>query len=205
MRKIILLCFTMYFMAGRIFSQKTPSKGYIGAGIGAHLSSSGHGAYYSAFISYSKGKSNITLGPCLQKRTLMLRGARLSFSYILAAQDDEGVIVENKEYKSSDVLQLGMFGYAQYVDNLPLSYHRARIESETDTVGVINWNESPISTVEGGAGVELFVRVSRLIRLRGFFGVGAYYHTTYQPGMYQERSSVLLTTGVSINIVSFRK
>jgi hypothetical protein len=184
--------------------EKQPVPLYIGAGAGMHISGSGYGQFYSLYLSLSKSKHNITIGPCLQKRSNLVRAGRLTYSYILAAQDDEGTFVEGKDYKSSDILQLGIFSYAQYADQLPLSFRLVKLEDQADTTS-FDWNTVKMSTIEGGTGVELFVRLGKKLRWRTFFGVSAYYHTSYNDRMYQERNGLLLAAGTSLNFTSFVK
>jgi hypothetical protein len=140
----------------------------------------------------------------LQKRSGAIRAGRLTYSYILAAQDDEGTFVETKDYKSSDILQLGIFSYAQFTDQLPLSFRRVKIEDQADTTS-FDWNTVKMSTLEGGTGVELFIRLGKRLRWRSFFGVSVYYHTSYPDRIYQERSALLLVAGTSLNFTSFVK
>lgn len=200
-----ILLFTLSVLT--VLSQekkKAPRPLYIGAGAGVHVSGSGYGQFYTLYASLSKGKHNITLGPCMQKRSGLVKAGRLTYSYILAAQDDEGTFVETKDYKSSDLLQFGLFSYVQYSNGLPLSFHRVKIEDQADTTG-FNWNDVRVSTVEGGLGAELFIRLGRRLRWRSFFGFSAYYHTNYPANMYQERASLLLMAGTSLNLTSFKR
>jgi hypothetical protein len=195
----------VFFSLTCLNAQDKPKKPvYIGAGAGVHVSGSGYGQFYSLYASFSKGKHNITLGPCLQKRSGSVKAGRLTYSFILAAQDDEGTFVETKDYKSSDILQLGIFSYAQFADQLPLSFRRVKIEDQADTSS-FDWNSVKMSTIEGGTGVELFIRLGKRLRWRSFFGVSVYYHTSYPDKIYQERSALLLVAGTSLNFTSFVK
>jgi hypothetical protein len=188
----------------RIHSQVlNPEKYHVGLGLSNYITTNGHGAFYSSFVSVSKGRGMVTLGACLQKRTTEINGGRLSFSYLLASRNDDDELPYGvEETQEESVLQLRFLSYLQYLDRANLSYNRARVETITNVERAIDWNKVKMSTAEAGLGVELDIKL-KYFTVRNFITLSGYYHINYIEGMYHEKCSPALTLGTGIVIPKF--
>jgi hypothetical protein len=182
-------------------AQRNIDKFHAGTGINTYISSNGHGAYYSPFISFSKGKNLVMLGGCIQKRYTKLDGVRVSFAHLLAGHDDD-VDKLSLDDQGTTPVQLRFLSYVQYLDQAALSYNRSRIETITNREMQRDWNAVKLSTIEGGLGAEIDVKF-KYFTIQTFLTLSAYYHINYIEGMYHERCSPALTLGTGILIPKF--
>jgi hypothetical protein len=188
----------------RMYSQiLNPGKYQVGLGLSNYITTNGHGAFYTGFVSVSKGKGMLTLGACLQKRTTEINGGRLSFAYLLASRNEEDELPYGyEEVQEESIMQLRFLSYVQYLDKASLSYNRARVETITNVERNIDWNKVKMSTAEVGMGVEIDFKLKHFM-IRNFITLSGYYHMNYIQGMYHERCSPALTLGTGIVIPKF--
>ncbi|MBS1634486.1 MAG: hypothetical protein JST26_01100 [Bacteroidetes bacterium] len=187
-------------------------KPVFGAGLNAQISGDGHGTFYTAYGQIRTGNNIFSLGACLQKRSSQLCGGRFTFTRVLTGKElndcDSSDLDEN--YNVSDNfrrVQLTIFGYVQYVNNIPLSYRSAQTEdiatSGTDRV-MPNYSKAKLSTVEGGAGIGLNFKLSKNLIWGNYIGAGTYYYTKYTQGMYKDRIMPMVILGTSFSFSSLR-
>ena len=94
----------MFVNMNALLSQKSERLGYRpGVGVGAHVSGNAHGEIYDLYGSLYNGKTLFSLGPCIQKRSKAICGARVAFSYMITDCDDFSPLTRFTDY---DKLQL---------------------------------------------------------------------------------------------------
>lgn len=177
----------------------------IGAGIEYYYSVNGHGAFISPHISYAKGKHQLKLGPSIHKRTFQVKGAKLSYSYLLAGMDGEEKFNSNFRDNKNGTWRVSLFGYVQYVDNTALSFSREEEETILNADSSVNWTKVALSTLEGGVGAEIDVKLFNTIQLRSFVGIAVYTHLNHPPTMYQDQTAATFVAGIGINVPTFRR
>lgn len=172
-----------------------------GFGLETYVSGNAHGAFYSARLNVSKGKSVFSLGPCLQKRTLELTGAKLGYSYLISGINDRYDEDELKEmkYESRDILELRVLCYVQYLHKARLSYAASRVETITSNESTTNFNQVRLCTVEAALCAEIDINI-KWLKIRTYMGATTFYHTTYIKGMYREKCSPALIFGTGFII-----
>lgn len=177
----------------------------IGAGIETYYSVNGHGAFYSPHISFNKNKHHIKLGPCIHKRTLQVKGAKLTYSYMLAGMEGEEQL--NADFKESNngSWRVSIFGYAQFVDFTALSFRRTEEETLLNEGLNVDWNKVYISTAEGGFGAEIDVKLFKYLQFRTYVGIAVYSHLNQPEVMYQDKTAAAFIAGIGLNIPSFKK
>lgn len=172
-------------------------------GLGAETFVAGNakGAFYSANLNLSRGKSLLSLGPCIQKRTLQINAVKLSYSYLLSGINDRYDADELNEMKDdpSDILELRLLCYVQYTHQGSLSYKASRVETITNPESRINFNEVKFSTLEGAVSAELDINLKGL-KIRTYMGFTTFYHFKYIDNMYRAKCSPALTFGVGVVI-----
>jgi len=173
----------------------------IGCGVEQYVSGNWHGTFYSAYLSVSKGKNVITMGPVIQKRSLMMQGGKIGYQRVITGGDRFAVDCDGERVDPN--LQLNAFGYVQYIKDLPLAYSSIIIEERTNRKSDYNWNKLRLSTAEICMGVELHIKINQNISWKNYFGASVYYHLNYKQGMYQERIAPVLLIGTGINIKHF--
>jgi hypothetical protein len=173
----------------------------LGLGLEAYASGNAHGAYYSPNVNLSKGKSMISLGPCLQKRSLEINGLKIGYSYLLSGINDRYDQDEINEMKNdpSDILELRVLCYVQYLHNAKLSYNASRVETITNQESKMNFNQVRLSTIESAICIELDIN-SKWLKIRTYLGASTFYHTDYINGMYRPKCSPALMFGTGIVI-----
>lgn len=196
---LVILCFG-------VLAQEAPKKMYMGFGFDVSLSNNGHGGFYGGHLTFSKGRGNFKLGPCLHQRSIQLTGGRLSFSYVLAGMDGEEQLGMGFPESNNGSCRISLFTYLQYVNNTTLSYQRAKEETTlyADTIPR-DWNKVKLSTVEGAIGAEIDVKFLNYIQWRSFVGIGLYSYLNPVVGMYQEPTGLMFMVGTGIDIPSFKK
>jgi hypothetical protein len=172
-----------------------------GFGLETYASGNAHGAFYSARVNVSKGKSVFSLGPCLQKRSLEMNGLKAGYSYLLSGSNDRYDEDELKTMKEEprDILELRMLCYVQYLNNAPLSYNASRVETITSVNGNINYNEVRLNTIEAALCAELDINI-KWLKIRAYMGATTFYHTNYLNGMYRPKCSPALIFGTGFII-----
>jgi hypothetical protein len=172
-------------------------------GIGAetYIAGNAHGTFYSANLNLSRGKSLVSLGPCLQKRSLQLNGVKLSYSYLLSGINDRYDADELNEMKDDprDILELRLLCYVQYTHQAPLSYNASRVETITNPESKVNFNAVKFSTLEGALSAELDINL-KAVKIRTYMGFTTFYHFNYIDNMYRAKCSPALTFGAGIVI-----
>ncbi len=152
-------------------AEQKQNKVKFGFGLETYVSGNAHGAFYSARVNMSKGKSVFSLGPCLQKRTLELTGAKFGYSYLISEisdHSDEEVLKEKKD-KRQDILELRILCYVQYLHNASLSYAASRVETITSNNNGINFNRVRLSTIEAALCAEIDINI-KWLKIRTYMG-----------------------------------
>jgi len=198
---VILIGFSL-----RISAQEINKKTRIGLGVDVSLSNNGHGGFYGAHLTVTKGRNNFKAGPLMHQRSMQLKGGRLSYSYILAGMDGEEQMGITFPESNNGSCRISIYSYLQYVNNTPLSYTRAKEETQLyiDTIPV-DWNAVRLSTIEGALGAEIDVKLLGYVQWRTFVGLGFYSYLNPFQGMYQETTGVMFMIGTGIDIPTFKK
>lgn len=172
-----------------------------GVGAETYVAGNAHGTFYSANLNLSRGKSLVSLGPCLQKRSLQLNGVKFSYSYLLSGINDRYDADELNEMKDdpSDILELRLLCYVQYSHQARLSYKAERVETITNPESKVNFNEVKFSTLEGAVSAELDINL-KAVKIRTYMGFTTFYHFNYIDNMYRNKCSPALTFGAGIVI-----
>lgn len=173
----------------------------LGAELETYVSGNAHGAYYTAAVNLSKGKSIFSAGPCLQKRSLEVNGIKLGYSYLLSGINDRYDQDEINELKDAprDVLELRVLCFVQYLHKASLSYKASRVETITANESKINFNQVRFTTVEAALCMELDYNIKRF-KIKNYMGVSAFYHTDHLKGMYRPKCSPALMFGAGLII-----
>lgn len=189
----------------KIVSQDSTGVRLIGTGIEYYYSVNGHGAFIFPHISYAKGKHQFKLGPAIHKRTFQVKGAKLSYSYLLAGMDGEEKFNSNFRDNKNGTWRVSLFGYMQYVDNTALSFSREKEETLLNADSSVNWTKVSLSTVEGGVGAEIDVKLFNMIQMRSFIGVAVYSHLNHPTAMYQDQTAATFVAGIGVNVPTLRR
>lgn len=202
----IFLALTLVLSVFSLKAQEVPKKMNLGVGLDVSISNNGHGGFYGAHISLSKGRKSLKIGPVMYKRSMQVTGGRICYSYILAGMDGEEQLGMNFSESNNGSCRISLFSYVQYINNTGLSYHRSLEETSifTDSVSR-DWNKVKLSTVEGAIGVEIDVKLLSYIQWRSFAGIGMYSYLNPIAGMYQEQTGLMFMVGTGIDIPTFRK
>jgi hypothetical protein len=161
---------------------------------------------YDIYGSLYNGKSLLSLGACIQKRSNSLCGARLSYSYMVMGEDD--FLNNGSSFKESEKLQLYFFTYLQYIDKTPLSFgslKREQLLSQRSEYNNVDFNKVKLSTVEAGIGFGLNIKLSQQLVLGSYIGLSTYYHSNYMVGMYADKMAPVLTLGTSLGFNFFKR
>lgn len=188
------------FYGSCLHAQQKPA---LGGGIECYETGSLQGAFCSAYLSASLHKSTLTFGPCLQKRSMEVKGAKLSFSYLIGDKErfvtpDSTVINPTAPIR----IKLRVYSFTQYVNKLPLSCAAAKVEAITNEERPFDWHEARLSSIATGAGIEVDAQMKHFM-FRAYFGGSVYHYCTYIPGMYHARTATSLNAGIGISIPEF--
>jgi hypothetical protein len=201
----ILIIFAFLFSKLDLVSQDENKPAFIGAGLEFFYSVNGHGSFFSPHVSYNKNKHHLKLGPCIHKRSLKVKGAKLTYSYMLVGMDAEEQFNTNFKESSNASWRVSIFAYGQFVDYTSLSINRAEEETLLNEGSGIDWYKVNISTAEGGVGAELDVKLFNYLQFRTYVGLTVYSHLNQPQGMYQDQTAAAFIAGVGLNIPSFKK
>lgn len=188
----------------RLFSQNNASnKLHANAGIDAYISGSNHGMFYSGYMGLTQGRHILSAGPCIQNHSMLVRGGRLSYGYILSGYQDNSSLTSRLENEDNKI-QLRVFSYVQYVDKLPLSLSAIAREEKLSSRQTAENNLSSMrfSTAEAGLGVSLNIKVAKNIYWRNSLTVSGFYHTNCPVNLCQGRQGLMLSLGTGFNIPS---
>ncbi len=200
-------------------------KTMIGVALGSSISGNGHGSIYLPQLVFTNKRSAFLLGACLQKQALRFNGAKLAYEFVLNARTKK-VIEEEAEdstdmvyqyFKSNDPredvnldpnhgpnieqrVNFKLYVYAEYLKNNLLSHCTQKMEAHVNRVEGYDWKTATLSTVEGGLGFELGVRLAKNVQWNTFIAASFYYHTKYINNMHHEQFSPCITLGTSISI-----
>lgn len=201
---LVVILFLMFASPNQLSAQKFDINSYnVGTSIDTYVTGGGHGTFYTGNVVLFNEKNTFTFGPCIQKRTAKPGGFKIGYTRKLADNNkEEG----QSSYKESEVgsLQLNLFTSLQYVERLPLSYAKARIEELTSLTDNVKFSQSKLSTINASFGVEVNVKLSNTLQLKNFIGASVYYHTNYVQGMYMDQMAPALIIGTGINIFNLR-
>lgn len=184
-------------------TKKPPYK--VGVGAEIYVSGNAHGTFYSLQLNVSKGKSVFGIGPCLQKRSMDINGAKISYSRLLSGccpdryEEDELAELKNAP---EDILELRALCYVQYTREGQLSYKASRVETITHGETGMNYSNFRTSTIEAALCAELDINLNKL-RIRNYVGFTMYYHFDYTKDMYRPKSSPALVFGTGFVIPNF--
>ncbi|MBP7809806.1 MAG: hypothetical protein KA163_10975 [Bacteroidia bacterium] len=206
LKQILLITVALFLAALNFKAQEAPKKMYIGFGFDVNLSNNGHGGFYAAHLTMSKGRNSFRLGPCMHKRSMQLTGGRLSYSYILAGMDGEEQLGMGFPESNNGSWRISLFSYLQYVNNTQLGYQRVKEETSLTQDSIPrNWNDVKLSTLEGAIGAEIDLKILNYIQWRSYVGIGLYSYLNPVQGMYQEQTGLMFMVGTGIDIPSFKK
>jgi hypothetical protein len=181
-----------------LLSQTLESKAQLNVGIDASVSGTGLGAFYSGYVGVSKGRNIFNIGPCVQNRSMLVKGGRFCYAYLLTGYKQRNSLSDLLEAPDQSI-QLRFFTYLQYVDKLPLSNMAVAREEKLNS-NERDWTNLRFSTAEAGAGISLNIRVTKRIYWRNSLAIAGYYYTNYPGNMSHERGGVMLTLGTGFNI-----
>lgn len=204
MKKVLIILIFVYGFK-QVLSQDSTKYSLIGAGLEYYYSVNGHGAFISPHISYTKGKHQLKLGPAIHKRTMMLKGAKLSYAFLLAGMDGEEKFSTDFRENRNGTWRVNLVSYLQFVDYTALSYARAREETLVSTDSTTDWNKVYLSTFEAGLGAEIDVKLFNYLQLRTYIGISVYSHLNHPSSMYQEKTGASFVTGIGVNVPGFKK
>jgi hypothetical protein len=203
---LLLLALFILNPTDEITAQKKSKPIYkLGGGIETYVSGNWHGAFYSPYASIGDGKNFLNFGPVIQKRSMLMQGAKIAYSRVLTGgefnmHDYDGASMDGN-------LQLNFFCYAQYVNQLPLSFSAVTTEelihASSDLDLRKDWSKVKLSTAEFCAGFELHVKITQNISWKNYIGSSVYYHLNYIQGMYQSRLAPVIMLGTGICIKHF--
>lgn len=177
----------------------------LGAVIGTHVSGNAQGEIYDLLVSLYNGKSLLSLGACIQKRSNSICGARASFCYIVSGRDN--LLQPKNEFIENEKLQLYFFSYLQYIYKARLSLiaiKREEILSQRNDNCLIDFNTNKFSTIECGLGFGLNVKLRKQLVWYNIIGLGIYYHTNFIKQMYADQIAPTLVIGTSLGLIFFK-
>ncbi len=188
------------------FAQERPHSLFkLGGGVESFISGNGLGTFFSPYLTIGDGINFLSCGPVIQKRSLLMQGAKIGYSRVLTGSPFNSLNSELE--KQNGNLQLNFFCYAQYINQLPLSYVALRTEelmnSKNDLGINRDWNKVKLTTAELCAGFELRIKITRNISWKNYIGASYYQHLNYLQGMYHEKSAIVLAIGTGIGIKHF--
>ncbi len=159
-----------------------------GIGGSTSISGCGHGTFYSGYVFVDYNKTMFSIGPCMQKGSNLLKSLKFNCSYKIA--DSDGM------------LQLSVFSYLQYMENLPVSFSTLQTEerAEVRETNKTDWSKVRLNTLEMGTGIELGIRFGKNLMMRNFIALSGFYHTSYVDNMFSNRMAPVLMLGTSINL-----
>lgn len=217
----MLMTFFVIFSNSKIYAQALKTK--FNAGIESYLSGNGHGTFFGGYVGIDKGRSSISIGPSLQKRSLKVNSGKLSYSYILAgykktqqklnmfdqvkenlAELDSLKLESMAEEEHNSRLQLRFYSYLQYTHNALLS-DNTELRDEKPYTGthnnenLNNWNQIRISTAELGIGAELQIKLTNKLYWKNTIAVSGYYHLNCPVNRCNAISPVMITIGTGFN------
>ncbi len=179
----------------------------VGLGVEAYFSMSGHGGFYSAYLSFNKGRGTFKAGPVMHKRSQQISGAKLCYSYRIASLNGEDIYNMPFNELRVGAVQVNLFLFAQYVESATLSYKRSvetqLLNIDSTTVNM-DWNAVKLNTFEGGIGLEMGIKITRRMLLTGYIGLSIYDHLNYFPELYYDKTAAVLMAGTSLGIPTFR-
>jgi hypothetical protein len=168
----------------------------LGVGVEQYVSGNWHGTHYSPYLMLSKGKSSFAFGPVVQKRTLETTGGRVIFSRVITGGNPYEVDCDGE--RVDGLFQMNYFIAAQYLCNTRLAYSSVRIEERSNKGSDISWKDLRLCTAEISAGIEVYVKISRNLNWKNYFGASVYNHVKYQQGMYHEKIAPVLMIGTGL-------
>lgn len=199
-----LLLFTCFSFP--LFCQEAKNEKPIwGGGIEMFYSANAHGAFYSGHLSFNQSKHHLKVGPLVHKRSLKVSGAKLAYSFVLAGMDAEEMLHANFRESSNGSWRVSLMTFVQYIDKTQMNYKRVVEEELLNPDIKQDWNKVYLSTVEGGLGAELDVKVFNYVQLRTYVGVSVYSHLNYLTVMYHEKTAAAFIFGAGLNVPSFKK
>jgi hypothetical protein len=190
----------------------------IGLTFGSFISGNGHGSMYTPQICFNTKKSALYVGPCIQKRAMQFNGVRMAYSFVLnskpktAVEEDEEEIEAAYQYfggstpvKTSTIatesrVNFKLFVYAEYLKDNLLSNSMVKMETHVNRVEGVNWNTAKLSTIEGGIGGQIGLRLKKNVYLNAYITASFFYHTKYINNMHHEQYSPCITIGTNITI-----
>lgn len=196
--KLTLVLFCLFFFGlDNVHAQKQVRRFSAVSGLDAYSSGNGHGRLYMPYAGISSFKNDWSLGMLIQKRTMEISGARMTYKHHLALNNDRrGSFNE----ASIGCLQLSTLSFFQYLHNSPLSMSMATLEQTVNPSETINWYDAKLSTLEIGSGFQVGVKLGEHIRWNNYAAATVYYRTQYPAPMYYSRSAFMICYGTGIQV-----
>ena len=216
---IITALLTVLF-SSKLFSQEQKAK--FNTGLETYMSGNGNGAFFSAYVGMDKGRSSLSIGPSIQKRSLKVNTGKLSYSYILAgykkpqkklsmyerAKTNLSVIdsskLDEEDFADYDPkMQLRFYSYFQYTYNASVRHNIEIMGEQPENIAdspAKTWDHMRISTAEIGIGAELQIRLAKKIWWKNTVSVSTYKHLNSPVPSCHNVSPISLTIGTGFNI-----
>jgi len=193
-----------------------------------YVSGNAHGIMSSGILNYTKNKTTISLGPCIQKRHMKLCGGKMSVAFLLNAPrmsrtnllktssselSDEDALEEDEEEEMADNIgatttndrcQIKLLAFVQYIGNASFSYAAEKMEYHVNRIENMNWSAARLSTVECGLGFEVNTKIIRNLYWRKYITATVFNHVKSVQNMHHDQYALTLTIGTSITIPYFR-
>jgi hypothetical protein len=185
--------FLQFVFSTAYFSQNHshPTSG-LGTSIDLSAPGNGHGAFYTCAAEIYHGDNIISVGPTIQKRSMMMNGFKATYSRYL-----DCVISDCDDEADMKFVHFTVYTSFQYNNNLPLSFCLVREENMRKDYEV-SFNSVKLSTVEMSGGFTIQVDLSHEITWRSYVGAGYYYHLNYDKRLYHEQKSAVFVLGTGL-------
>jgi len=203
---IFLILFNCSFYS---FSQNISFKRYcVGVNLGTQISGNSIGVLHELSGNFYKNNNIFSLGLCLQNRSQLLNGGRISYSRILTGFDNHVIAKKDEDEKNVDSrFQLYFFSALQYTHNSNLSKAASQLESQSliyNNYEKSNYSKCKLSTIDASLGFGLNTKIGKNIIWSNYIWLSTYYHTNYINGMYIDRAALALTVGSKIGLKFYK-
>lgn len=162
-------------------------------GIDICSTGNGHGASYSPYFGINKNKNTFQIGPVIQHSSMLMRGAKITYSRKLTI--DTSFKSQNGE---KELLQLNFFSALQYTDKLCFS-------DKTLTEEKLIWKDQrpglenlKLSTAELNVGFELYLNITNQLSWKNYFGASVYYNFNYTEVLEHQQCAPTLNLGTGL-------
>ncbi len=193
-----------------ILSQNTPTdlvpktrksfkNAHIGFGTETYINGDAHGTFYAANVNLTHGRSTISIGPCLQKRSQEVNGGKMSFSYLISGINELYEDESESAAVLNDIVELHALCNLQYTHQSRLSYCAAQAETIANPESTINYGEARFNTITATIGPEVDFSIKK-VKIKTYAGASFFHHFKYDESMYRPRTGTALVFGLGIYI-----